>query len=336
MEIRCLDIPLADYPRLQRTGQLGEESCRRVEQALKGLGRTVLLGDGLTARYFRSFLGDSLLACQTSGTFELGFNVEFDVLLVALAPSHYPDILANLGRWFGDRPVRVILPFHRFIPEVTCILESQPRSGTMYTVNNLMRSLGCRYASTHETEVGQAVFSGMPFQYGDVVFDLGPEGDGRHVVLTHFFTRARDLALARDAKRIRLLGYPFDSYYSWAKKLILGYAGDGYVLRNTSSEWRELKKFIAPNRAWLSEQTTDLVLRYEDFAADTQAVAARVNAYLGTSGVTFTDFKSMDRTYSSDAYLERMDEVVFATLRDSFADALALHYPEKLDALYGR
>ncbi|EPR37048.1 hypothetical protein dsx2_0991 [Desulfovibrio sp. X2] len=330
MEVVSLNIPLPCYR--QVLGGHGLEAHHVSElQNLVGARPVVMFGDGLTAAYFASLI-PNVLCCQTTKTLQVPGSLEYDTIFVGISPSHYADVVDNLALLAGNRELKVILPFERFSPSIACVVETQPRSGTMYVVNSLMRSLGCNYATTHGSEIGTPVFTGYPFEHAGVFFDLN-DTSASHVVMTHFFTRARAERRYRDCKYIRVVGYPFDSYFRWAKNLIARSADENYVLRNTSPEWKNLKQHLLANSLWMVEDTQELVVRYEDFHHDFEGTTRRFRDYLQRDGITFKDFRKVDRMYYSDNYREKMDSIVYGTLKDFFMDAIRCHYPEKVASL---
>lgn len=226
----------------------------------------------------------------------------------------------------------MVLPFEDFEPRIACILETQPRCGTEYLAASLMESLGCDYATIFGTETH--VFSGTPYRHAGIHFDR--TGSAKpYIVKTHFFDRARDTAHAAQAKYIRLFGYPFDGIYFWARDVLAQSLDRNYRLLNTSPEWRTLKTHLYQNRCWMLEQTDELVIRYEDFHADFDGTVAKIGLFLGADACRVAPFRKTERMYFDGKYAERMDYVVFSTLKEVFREPLARFYPEKEESLPG-
>lgn len=326
MIIRRLNIPFSEYPKMIHGKDIEPEHHALLSNLLTGQERVVLFGDMGSARFFSRYIAESLVACQTSTTFEFGFHADFDVLFVAVSPAHYQDVLANIPRWTKGKDITVVLPFEEFEPEIRCILETQPRCGTEYLANSLLRSLDCNYATIFPSETH--VFTGTPYRHAGLFFDRTEETKP-YVVKTHFFDRARDLAYSDRAKYIRLFGYPFDGVYFWARDVIVHSLDKHYRLLNTSSEWRTLKTHLYENRCWMLEVTDELVIRYEDLHADFSGTTGRIAECLGTKDNLIMPFIKTDRMYFNDGYQDKMDYTVFCTIKEIFKEPLARFYPEK-------
>jgi len=269
------------------------------------------------------------VACVNSATLSFGFRAPCDSLLVAVSPQHYSSVLQQeqvqaLGA------ARLVLPFHNSFPEnIRAIVESQPRCGTHYVIGALMEKLQCRYATVLKPETLLPVFTGRSLCQGDIYFDIDGDLSHGHVVKSHFFQPAQHMSYAMSSKYLKLIGYPFDSYYLWARDILSASPGDGFVLRHNCPEWNQLRPLLFQNLSWFLQDTPGLVIRYEDFWNDMDKTSQAICSYLGMEPQLFPEFHKTPRTYFDDDYERIMDRTVFETILEVFEPALAKFYPEK-------
>jgi hypothetical protein len=146
-------------------------------------------------------------------------------------------------------------------------------------------------------------------------------------------------------RRIYLIGYPFDSFYSdgivYSEKTYdvgpSGSRANGYMMRQSNSEWNFLRSYMVQNAEWLqeiSEGKDAIILRYEDFFLDFKKCAARLSEFTG--GFVRPLPKPVinaKRMYWTDSYSTCLDELALGALWTLFEPGIRRFYPEKIDPL---
>jgi hypothetical protein len=226
-------------------------------------------------------------------------------------------------------------------------LITQMRAGTHFLCAGLRVALrasvlhpadGGRYAEMSDDAIRKGLRADAPIV-------LPPASGGRAVYFSHYY-HPHHHAL-EGLRRIFLIGFPFDSFYSDGvvfsdSAYDPGPSGTrtraaGYVFRFDSQEWRFLEPYMRRNAQWLAEiaESEDaLILRYEDFFLDFDAVASRLSRFVGGFAETLPKpQRNPQRCYWTGRYGEAFDERAFAALAEIFGPAIERFYPERLTAL---
>ena len=218
-------------------------------------------------------------------------------------------------------------------------LETQMRAGTHFMCLALRHALEATLMRPRD-----GIFQPMSDEsllmemHGGDFPALSQSRPDRTIFFTHYFHPQRHAL--KDMKRICLIGFPHDSFYSDG----IVYSSDGkggpsggrdhaerYVFRHGSPEWKYLEDRMAQNAAWLGEITEDentLVVRYEDLGANFAETAARIEAFT----VPFlhplpAPLINRKRSYWSRDY-SGFDERAMVELEQLFGKAIARFYPE--------
>lgn len=334
MNIEGLGLPREDYTYLCDFGRFSERGAARIREFLqeRGFKRIVVFGKGRTGKAVRRFLESKCVGGVDSDSLDDILGMALDAVVVATSPVHYPVVSSMLAERFAESRFSLVELFaDSQDPVIGLICESQPRSGTHYTINNLRTCLGWGYASVFDDVPSSACHRSSD---GRIRYAPGGPGggNGHYVVKTHF-TRPLHYPEYRYAKTLFLIGYPFDAYYSWAR-LLSGYGpGAGYRLVNGSKEWIILKAHIPTNVKWLTYVRNRFFVRYEDYYLDFENVLERIAVFLGFPASALGEFanprKNLDRCYWSDDYNRRFDATVLSVLAKAFYPQIEYHWPEK-------
>lgn len=324
MRIIELDLPLSDYHAFIATGRFSE----KVKEGL--LSIRSILGP------FPAFFGKSRSADGMASLFMPEQFQRFDSqdlslkgappitgLIVAASPVHYANIMQRLEPLLGG-DVPVVLPFFRAIPDIALVLESQPRSGTHYTLNNLMGYTGWQYATVFDEEVASTTRDGL--------VNFAPDQSGRPYVVKAHFMQPLHYPAYRYVKTLFLYGWFFDSYYSLGR--IESGEGEGYRLCFHSKEWTVLRGYLPLHARWLDYIQTGFCIRYEDYAHDFAATVRKIEGFVEHPLPGFKMPKmNLKRTYFSGRYADHFDKPVFLELLEAFWPCVKRFYPEKVEEL---
>jgi hypothetical protein len=230
---------------------------------------------------------------------------------------------------------------------VELALITQMRAGTHYMCGALRVSLEAtlyrpvadgKYAVMTDAEIQDGL-------HQDSVSVL-PKSRSDHIVyFSHYYhTQHHDLPAAR---RIYLIGFPYDSFYSdgivysdaaYSAGPSQGRAhADDYVLRFDSREWRHLSERMRQNAEWLGKirySGDGLIIRYEDIFDRFEISSNQLGEFVGG----FTNplpkpFINRRRTYWSDGFERGFDKLARAALWEMFGPAIEKFYPEKVISL---
>lgn len=336
MRLIRLELPEQDYDALITTGRAPAQVRARLGEVLAELGGTPALfgksrsADGLAPLLARQAAApdQSVEADRVprmdSADVRAGDAAPCTGLVLAAHPAHYDNILATLrqsGR-FADVPV--ILPFAHGTLDVALVLETQPRSGTHYTLNNLMACTGWNYASVF-TETGTSFTP-------DGLINYTPADNERPYVVKSHFSKPLHYPRYRFVKSAFLYGWFFDSYFSLGR--LRAGKPEGYRLRADSHEWTELRGMLPLHRNWLDYIARRFCVCYERYADDFAGQIARLEAFTGHDLSAFEPPRmSPSRTYWSGDYAGHFDDAVLAELLAAFAPHVVSLYPEKLDEM---
>ena len=146
-------------------------------------------------------------------------------------------------------------------------------------------------------------------------------------------------------RRINLIGYPFDSFYSdgviYSKPSYdvgpHGTRAEGYIFCAGSHEWNFLEEYMSQNAAWLEELKDgddDLIIRYEDLFLDFDGCARRLSDFVGGFANPIPQpVKNSKRMYWTDDYASALDRPALTSLWQRFEPGVRRFYPEKIEAL---
>jgi hypothetical protein len=146
-------------------------------------------------------------------------------------------------------------------------------------------------------------------------------------------------------KRIYLIGFPLDSFYS--DGVVATHASNdpapsgpraaSYIMRAGSPEWVGLEDRMRQNAEWLteiSESDDALVLRYEDFFTDFDETARRLESFAGKFVNPLPEpTKNPRRTYWTEDYSRHFDHAALAALCARFSPSIEKFYPERIASL---
>lgn len=319
MRTRGVELDRAEYDFLHSRGFFSPGAAQRLRSFFREeqYSQVVLFGSSLTGKAIQEVMGDAVIGFTDSERIA-ETPLSADALVIATAPVHYQEILSSLTNMPGLPDVVTVFG-EQDIPEVQCVLETQPRSGTRYVMSNLTRVLGLGYASVFKEydRLGPSP---------DGLFFMEP-GREAYAVKAHF-TRTLHYPAYRYSKTIFLFGYFLDSYHSWGRLLSGGRAE--YRLTADSGEWLRLKAYLPEHVRWLEYISDRFWIRYEDFYHDFKGVIGRMEEYLGRGLTGFEPpVKNLKRMYWEGRPETLMDEEVLFTLEETFSPFLKRYYPEK-------
>lgn len=342
MRLIRLDLPEQDYDRLITTGRASAQVRARLGEVLGELGDAPALfgklrsADGL-APLLLSTPKDSPadIPRVNSADVTSGDIPQCTGLVLATHPAHYENILSTLNQTDFPHEAEaetpedfpVVLPFAEGTLDIALVLETQPRSGTHYTLNNLMACTGWNYASVF-TETGSSFTP-------DGFINYTPADNDRPYVVKSHFSKPLHYPRYRYVKTAFLHGWFFDSYYSLGRLRAAARSDAGapedYRLTHDSQEWAELRGMLRLHNRWLDYISDRFCLCYERYADDFAGQIKRLEAYTGADLSNFEPPRmSPTRTYWNSGYGGHFDEAVQAELLAAFAGQIVRLYPEKL------
>ena len=325
MEILNAGIPSEEYEDLIRLGRFSDKSSGIIATFIEdgNFSRLVAIGDGTTYAAAKTILRDRITTTIKSNELGGGALRDADAIIVTTSPIHYDAIVARIATVADHLPV--LLLFKTEHPAVRLILETQPRSGTEYTMKNLVRHPGLKRGSVYPEKGLQL--------YGDGLLFYTPGQSGELIVKAHF-TKPLHYPQYRYCKTAFLISYFFDAYYSWAIHLLQQPPRKPYVLRRDSLEWATLAAYFSEHLKWLEYIQDKFWYRYEDYYIDFDATVKRLGSYMGSDlGLFVKPRENPKRTYWSDDYASRFEPYCFETLLETFTPFLLRYYPEKAAAL---
>ena len=325
-----IGLPRTDYQLFLRPEPLPQDIQAQIRSFFetRGLSRVVIFGRSATGKRLAE-----ILAARCRGSIEtpsLGQLKEgdYDAIVIATSPIHYDIVTTSILQHSIAPHVPIVTVFREDrLLSLGVSLETQPRSGTHYMIENLSRCLCLGYASTfNETDL-------VPAEDGILFIHPAHKQAKSFLVKTHFYAPLTAVPY-RFVKTLHLMSYIFDSYYSWGKLHVR--SGDkGYVLKASSAEWQFLRSFIDLNKQWLDYIKDRFVIRYEDYFSDFDRTILRLSSFLGN--VSLDDFlpprSNPERLYWSGNYLGRMDKEVLRVLSTEFSSQLEYFWPEKREDL---
>jgi len=144
----CINIPVAAYDAINTKGHLPPQLCRTVASyvAARGFSRLLLFGGSRTGQAIKTCLGERFRGFVDTASLGNADPNQADGILITTAPIHTKQIRESLRKSpLAGLPVITLFASEK--KNIRLILETQPRSGTDYTINNLRRTLNLGYAS---------------------------------------------------------------------------------------------------------------------------------------------------------------------------------------------
>jgi len=328
-------IPPQKYEHVLNHGTLDLEDSTSLLDfiAERHIQNILVFGSSKTGVAIKKTIGKYFKSYIESDCLNRIHRIDHDAILIATSPLHYPAVLDKLQQFLDGKTDTIILPFgvSDSLP-IRVVVETQPRSGTHYTINNLMKCLKCQYAS---------VYSEPSFEQstdGRIFYPSQPYLNG-FIVKSHF-TKPLHYPQYRYVKTMYQCSFIFDAYYSWGKihHRRIGPAhseNTEYVLKSNSKEWEILKSYIPLNKKWLDYISDKFYIRYEDFYLDFDTTKRRMATFLETDSLEAFDppVKNPMRMYWSDRYTQFLDKEVCLTLLEEFEPFISRYWPEKIDSL---
>ena len=333
MKVINLGISVENYDYLQNHGRFNEWVINAINEFVEArkLERIVLFGSKSTGRALQQILGRRFCDFVDSDSLHKLVNIDFDAIFLATSPLHYEMITGKIVETFEGKPFSIVTLFDTSQSiNIKLILETQPRSGTHYTINNLMQCLRWGYGSVFYD------FSDSRIRrYGDGRFAIIPRPDISKYVIKAHFTKTLYYPEYRYIKTMFQISYVMDSYYSWGKMISPRSYTSDYVLRNDSKEWEILRSYIPLNKQWLEYISDKFYIRYEDYYLDFDKTIQRIANFIGVPSLNGFEKprKNNLRMYWSDCYHMFLDKQVFSTLVKEFYPFISQYWPEKLKNL---
>lgn len=230
----------------------------------------------------------------------------------------------------------------------TFVLETQMRAGTHYLLYALyaayhpvmhypLRNGSVRRLTIDDLKGGLG---------GKVEVPNAPEDESVEVLFRHYYHNLDIDALFHDSRKVALIGYPFDSFYSdglvfsadtysAAPSSIRQNSAD-YVLKHGSKEWDFLYPYMLKNANWLEEIANadaerTLIVRYEDLIDSFVFQRERIIKFLGIRPQNpFPEpHNGQRRIYWSAGINRKFDAKALDAMTSIFGEALKLFYPER-------
>ncbi len=300
----------------------------RLRAGLRDHGfRSVLLyGPGMTGRAVQSVLGDAFAGFVDHDHVDRLRTEKADALLLTVGPTRYAEVFDLLRRRCPGLKVPVVTIFQggRDL-DVRLILETLPRSGTSYVLNNLMKCLPWGLA---------APFPEGKIPAGDgILYYIPREGADAYVAFSHHY-RPLHYPEYRYIPTVFQFSYIFDAFHSWGKYWLEGVGRpipSDYRLTAGSDEWEMIRREIPLLVSWFEFVADKTTVRYEDYYLDFERTVGRLAGIAGVPRLEGFEppRKNPERMYWSDRYAECFDREVFAILRDRLGPALDRWWPEK-------
>ena len=328
-----LGIHPKEYARLQNFGGLNHEVRDIITQSVesKEMQRIILFGPNKTGEVVKEVLGSRFCGFADSGNLDDLIGAEFDAVFIATSPVHYGVITHKLSEILKNKPVMVVTLFdcsHDI--NIGLILETQPRSGTHYAINNVMRCLDWGYGSVFKNASAPELIDSK-----DGYFAFYPDNNTKRYVIKSHFYKPLHYPEYRYVKTMFQISFIMDSYYSWGKMLANRSVVGDYRLTSLSKEWQILKGYIPHNKQWLQYIRDKFYVRYEDYYLDFNTTINRMARFLGIFSLNGFEMprKNKKRMYWSDNYHLYLEDDVFLLLLQEFYPYIRQYWPEKMESL---
>ena len=305
-------VPLELYNRIQhRCICENKEIANSIRKYVHG--NYLIFGDGLTGNAIKNALlinsNDFIGYIDSLGIDTIPGSCK--TIILGTHPVHYETIIESIRCAHQNPKFNIVKVFSENNEiEIKCVVESQPRSGTDYTMRNLMGVYNWGYASTFFDRGAKSIFHRLSFKE-----KIGVNG---YVAKTHFTTPLY-YPEYRYVKTIYLISYIYDSYYSWGKMLANG--DNGYRLLDGSKEWQVLKGYIALNKKWLEFIKDKFIVKYEDYYINFTNTVDRIKQYIGGGDIKYfaLPIKNRSRLFWGQCdWTDHFDRKVFDYLKYHF------------------
>jgi hypothetical protein len=213
---------------------------------------------------------------------------------------------------------------------IDVVLETFPRSGTHFIMNNLIKNknFGCSTIYKNELQYKSEFPAGFEY-YNSIYFSLPKKRN--YILKTHLFkTLENSTCFKQNYFRLNLVSYPLDAVYSWGhmshsthhkgtkKKYI------DYILYWDSPEWHQIIKLIPVLVQRLRDCST--IFRYEDLATTENKSTIFLTKTLGLNKIeNFNPNKK--RIFYSHDFSNRFDDKVLDYLINIFSYFIKNFYP---------
>ncbi len=318
----CINIPVAAYDAINTKGHLPPQLCRAVASyvAAHGFSRLLLFGSSRTGQAIRPCLGERFRGFVDTASLAHADPDQADGILITTAPIHTKQVREALRKSpLAGLPVITLFASEK--KNIRLILESQPRSGTDYTINNLRRTLNLGYASTYAFPEGRLSEDGR--------LTYGPEPGNGYIVKSHF-TKPLHYPQYRYVPILFLIGFFPDTYYKWARMLAPQADRPGFRLTRNRPEWHIVRSYIPQHLQWLHYIADKTFIRFEDFHLDFNGVLGTLESLLGERPEGFIPpGPPARRLYWSDDFSRCLEPALQAELLERFAEPIRIFYPEK-------
>ncbi len=332
--IRC-EYPLYYYDLAINNNKLDERIINDIHEILKGfsqLERIIIFGKSITSTLICRELDNMYNIIIVDSSDFLCHIKNNDVVIIATSPFHYKNIINAIKNVVKD--ITIVLLFQTDeSSRIEVIVESQPRSGTHYLINNLQLSLQLHFAS---------VFYDRGLVPSKDKLWFHEKGDYSGFIVKSHFTKPLYYPAYRYIKTIYLLRYFFDSYYSWAKLIYIENNKitnklNNYFFKIDSLEWQLLEGYIELHKKWLFFIKDKFFIRYEDFYLKFNSIVSKLQSFLQRkiNNFEYPDIKLKEgKMYWEDNYLQLMDEKIYLKIKKEFSPFIKMYYPEKISKLF--
>jgi hypothetical protein len=228
-------------------------------------------------------------------------------------------------------------------------IETQMRAGTHYMLDGLIRVYGGKVLKIRNNKFEfverQIINEGLYESSENYYLN---EHEDRFIFHHHYYHTVPKDNRYNKGKKIYLIGYPFDSFYSDGlifssqEYNVLPSAKNKrntkYRLTQRSTEWNFLEPYMKKNAQWLnklSKRRDGIIIRYEDFFVKFDETTKRIAEYCGPFMEKFPPpRKNPNRMYWTNKYKTNIDLSAFETLKSLFINSITYFYPEKLPISY--
>ena len=333
MMVENLKIPYEEYFHLLSSCEFNRSEANLIQEYIKSMGyeRVVIFGSETTGMAIKKLMGKRFSRFIDSSNINALLDIDCDAIFIATSPVHYSIIIKDIDNIIQNRsfPIVTLFDTSKSI-NILLILETQPRSGTHYTLDNFRRALGCKFATVFNDPTDQNLI-----QTSDSKIFFTPDSENaEYVVKTHFY-QPLHYPQYRFEKILFQISFLFDSYYSWGRLISNVSPGATYRLTSDSKEWITLKGYIKLNKQWLEYISDKLFLRYEDYYLKFEETIKIISDFIGIDNMEKFErpYKNSKRMYWCDNYEEYLDRDVFHHLYDEFFPFISKYWPEKLSTL---
>ena len=217
MIVKNLRIPNEEYIHLLSSGKFKSRDSELIKEYVRSNGyeRVVIFGSEITGMAIQKLMGKRFFCFMDSANINMHMDIDFDAILISTSPVHYSIITETIKNSIPERsfPIVTLFDISKSI-NVLLILETQPRSGTHYTLDNLIRNLGCKYATVFNETANRNL---VKTRDSKIFFTPAAE-DADYVIKAHFY-QTLHYPQYRFENVLFQISFLFDSYYSWGKML---------------------------------------------------------------------------------------------------------------------